>query len=70
MKAFVMRKIGEVGLMDKPIPKAGPNDAIVRTTGALICTSDAHTVAGAIGERENLTLGHEAVGVIKPYVTF
>ena len=64
MKAFVMRIIGEVGLMDKPIPKAGPNDAIVRTTGALICTSDAHTVGGAIGERTNLTLGHEAVGVI------
>lgn len=64
MKAFVMKKIGEVGLMDKPIPSPGPNDAVIRTTTALICTSDTHTVAGAIGERENLTLGHEAVGVI------
>ncbi len=64
MKAFVMKKIGEVGIMEKPIPEPGPNDAIVKTTAALICTSDTHTVAGAIGDRENLTLGHESVGVI------
>jgi threonine dehydrogenase-like Zn-dependent dehydrogenase len=59
-----MKRIGEVGIMAKPIPEPGPNDAIVRTTAALICTSDTHTVAGAIGERENITLGHESVGVI------
>lgn len=64
MKAFVMHGIGEVGIIDKPIPRPGPNDAIIRTTAALICTSDTHTVAGAIGPRKDLTLGHEAVGVI------
>jgi threonine dehydrogenase-like Zn-dependent dehydrogenase len=64
MKAFVMNGIGAVGFADKPIPRPGPTDAIVRTTRALICTSDAHTVHGAIGPRENLTLGHEAVGVV------
>lgn len=64
MKAFVMRSLGLVGFMDKPIPEPGPNDAIVKTTRALICTSDSHTVRGAIGPRENLTLGHEAVGVV------
>ena len=64
MKAFVMKNIGEVGFMDKPVPHPGPNDAVVRTTRALICTSDSHTVAGGIGPRENLTLGHEAVGVV------
>jgi len=64
MKAFVMKKIGQTGFMDKPMPKPGPNDAIVKTTKALICTSDSHTVRGGIGERHNLTLGHEAVGVV------
>jgi isopropanol dehydrogenase (NADP+) len=64
MKAFVMKEIGQVGFMDKPMPKPGPDDAIVRTTKALICTSDSHTVAGGIGQRHNLTLGHEAVGVV------
>ena len=64
MKAFVMKSIGQVGFMEKPIPKAGPDDAIIKTTRALICTSDSHTVNGAIGPRENLTLGHEAIGVV------
>ncbi len=65
MKAFVMKRIGEVGFVEKPIPTdPGPNGAIIKTTAALICTSDTHTVAGAIGERNNLTLGHEAVGIV------
>jgi threonine dehydrogenase-like Zn-dependent dehydrogenase len=64
MKAFVMKEIGQVGFMDKPIPEPGPNDAVVRTSKALICTSDSHTVGGGIGPRTNLTLGHEAVGVV------
>ncbi len=64
MRAFVMTSLDRVGFMDKPIPQPGPNDAIVKTTRALICTSDSHTVHGAIGPRENLTLGHEAVGVV------
>jgi len=64
MKAFVMKQLDSVGFMEKPMPVPGPLDAIVRSTRALVCTSDAHTVHGAIGPRTNLTLGHEAVGVI------
>lgn len=64
MKTFVMKRIGELGFMDKPVPQPGPNDAVVKTTRALVCTSDTHTIGGAIGERSNLTLGHEAVGRI------
>lgn len=64
MKAFVMKGLERVGFAEKPVPQAGPTDAIVKTTKALICTSDAHTVHGAIGPRDNLTLGHEAVGVV------
>src|SRR5438128_9360818 len=65
MHAFVMSGLEHVGFIQKPIPRPGPLDAIVRTTRALICTSDAHTVHGAIGPRENLVLGHEAVGVVQ-----
>ncbi|MFF0079087.1 NAD(P)-dependent alcohol dehydrogenase [Streptomyces canus] len=64
MKTFVMKRIGEVGFMEKPDPQPGPGDAVVQTTRALICTSDSHTVQGGIGPRENLTLGHEAVGIV------
>jgi len=65
MQAFVMEELGEVGFAEKDRPTAGPNDAIVRPTVGLVCTSDVHTVHGAIGERENLTLGHEIVGVVE-----
>lgn len=64
MNAFVMKGVGKVGFVEKPVPAPGPNDAVVKTTRALVCTSDVHTLRGGIGERENLTLGHEAVGVV------
>lgn len=65
MKAFVMKGIDAVGFVGKPVPDdPGATGAILKTTRALICTSDAHTVGGAIGDRHNLTLGHEAVGRI------
>jgi threonine dehydrogenase-like Zn-dependent dehydrogenase len=64
MRSFVMHRIGRVGFMEKPSPEdPGAAGAIIKTTRALVCTSDTHTVAGAIGERKDLTLGHEAVGI-------
>ncbi|NHX37570.1 MULTISPECIES: NAD(P)-dependent alcohol dehydrogenase [Halolamina] len=65
MQAFVMEELGEVGFLEKDKPEMGPADAIIRPTKGLVCTSDVHTVHGAVGERENLTLGHEVVGVIE-----
>ena len=64
MGAFVMRRIGEAALTEKPIPEPGPNEAVIRTTAALVCTSDVHTVNGAIPVEPNVTLGHEAVGIV------
>ncbi|MGM0405464.1 MAG: NAD(P)-dependent alcohol dehydrogenase [Thermoplasmatota archaeon] len=64
MKAFVMREIGEVDVIEKDKPEAGPNDAIIKPTKGLVCTSDVHTVKGSIGEKKDLTLGHEAVGIV------
>lgn len=59
-----MKELGEVGFAEKDKPDVGPNDARLRPTKGLVCTSDVHTVHGAIGERENLTLGHEMVGIV------
>ena len=64
MKAFVMKGINEVGIVERPIPEPGPNDAIIRTTLAMVCTSDVHTVAGGLGEFRDRVLGHEAVGIV------
>lgn len=60
-----MLKIGEIGWIEKPKPKCGSRDAIVRPIALAPCTSDIHTVwKGAIGERHNMILGHESVGII------
>lgn len=64
MKAFVMLRIGETDFVEKPVPEPGPNDAVVKTTAALVCTTDCHTVNGSIGEQYNLTIGHEAAGIV------
>lgn len=65
MDAFVMHGIGETGFVDKDVPEPGPTDAVIRPTKGLVCTSDIHTVHGAIGDREDLTLGHETVGIVE-----
>ena len=64
MKAFAMLGLERTGFITKSVPSVGPVDAIVKTTHALICTSDSHTVRGAVGPREAMTLGHEAVGIV------
>lgn len=61
-----MKKIGEIGWVEKEIPQIGPTDALVRPTAISPCTSDVHTVwSGAIGERTDMILGHEAVGIVE-----
>lgn len=66
MKGFAMLGIGKVGWIDINKPKAGSLDAIVRPIAVAPCTSDVHTVwEGALGDRKNMILGHEAVGVIE-----
>lgn len=50
MQAFVMKELGEVGFAEKDKPEVGPNDARLRPTKGLVCTSDVHNVHGAIGE--------------------
>ena len=65
MKGFAMLKIGATGWIEKEIPQCGPMDAICKPLALAPCTSDIHTVwAGAIGERSNMILGHEAVGEV------
>ena len=65
MKGYAMLKIGSTGWVEKNIPECGPLDAICRPLAIAPCTSDVHTVwEGAIGEREDMILGHEAVGEV------
>jgi threonine dehydrogenase-like Zn-dependent dehydrogenase len=68
MQALVLAEIGKVAVEEKPIPEPGPNEAVVRTTAAMICTSDLHTIGGAIPIPTGRTLGHESVGGPHPRV--
>ncbi len=66
MKTFVMKEIGVVDIMEKPLPPAsGSLDAIVKTTAAMVWTSDCHTVNGAVGPRTNQTLVPEGTGIVQ-----
>ena len=65
MKGFAMLRIGQTGWIEKESPACGPMDAICKPIALAPCTSDVHTVwAGAIGDRHNMILGHEAVGEV------
>jgi|HigsolmetaAR201D_1030396.scaffolds.fasta_scaffold31301_1 Threonine dehydrogenase and related Zn-dependent dehydrogenases len=64
MKANVFRGPGKFGLEEKPIPRAGPTDAVVKVRLTTICGTDLHIVRGEYEVRQGLTIGHEAVGVI------
>lgn len=65
MKGFAMLGIDKVGWIEKDEPKCGPLDAIVSPIAVSPCTSDVHTVwEGALGERTDMILGHEAVGTV------
>jgi threonine dehydrogenase-like Zn-dependent dehydrogenase len=64
MKTFTMLEVGKTAIVEKPIPTPGPTEALVRTTASLICTSDVHTVRGALPVENGRTLGHESVGVV------
>ena len=65
MKGYAMLTIGKTGWIEKAAPVCGPLDAIVRPIAVAPCSSDIHTVwAGALGDRHDMILGHEAVGEI------
>ena len=65
MKCFAMLKIGKTGWIEKEKPVCGPMDAICKPLALAACTSDVHTVwEGAIGDRQNIILGHEGIGEV------
>jgi threonine dehydrogenase-like Zn-dependent dehydrogenase len=64
MKANVFQAPGKFGLDHKPIPHAGPGEAVVRIRLTTICGTDIHIVRGEYPVQPGLTIGHEAVGVL------
>jgi len=59
-----MIAVDQVGWLDHPRPQCGPLDAIVRPTMVAPCTSDIRVSHGWAGQRGDIILGHEAIGVV------
>jgi threonine dehydrogenase-like Zn-dependent dehydrogenase len=64
MKGLAFLGVAKVGVIEKPIPDPGPNDAVIQTTASLVCTSDVHNVRGVVPLPEGRLPGHESVGVV------
>lgn len=64
MKAAVFIKPGKIELQEKPIPKVGPGDALIKVTTTTICGTDIHILKGEYPVAPGLIVGHEPVGTI------
>jgi alcohol dehydrogenase len=65
MKAAIFAEPGRIVLEDKPMPKPGPRDALLRVTTTTICGTDVHILKGEYPVQRGLTVGHEPVGIIE-----
>jgi len=64
MRAAIFIEPGKIILGEKPLPKPGPLDALIRITMTTICGTDVHILKGEYPVKSGLTIGHEPVGVI------
>lgn len=64
MRGYGMIKVGEPGWIEAEKPQIGPLDALVRPVAVAPCSSDTHAMHGGSGPKENLILGHEAIGEV------
>src|SRR3954466_11914313 len=64
MKAAVFEGHERIVIEERPIPKCGPNDAIVKVTLTTICGTDVHIWREEYPVERGRIVGHEPVGVI------
>lgn len=65
MKATVFVGTGKIALEERPVPKAGYGEAVIRITTTTICGTDIHILKGEYPVAPGLIIGHEPVGVIE-----
>ncbi len=65
MRAAVFVEPGKIEIQQRPIPKLGPTDALLRVTTTTICGTDVHILKGEYPVKPGLIVGHEPVGVIE-----
>ena len=64
MRANVFKAVGQYGVIEVPVPRIRPGEALIKVTLTTICGTDLHIVRGEYPIKPGLTIGHEPVGVI------
>jgi len=64
MRANIFKGPNKIGLEERPIPKAGYGEAVVRVTLTTICGTDIHIMRGEYPVTIGQIIGHEPVGTI------
>ena len=64
MRANIFKGPNKIGLEDRPIPKAGYGEAVVKITLTTICGTDVHIMKGEYPVTIGQIIGHEPVGTI------
>jgi alcohol dehydrogenase len=64
MRATVFVEPGRVELQERPVPKIGTGDVLLRVTTTTICGTDVHIMKGEYPVDGGRIIGHEPVGVI------
>ena len=65
MKALLLSKYKRLEVTDLPVPRAEPDEVLVRVAACGICGSDVHGYDGSSGRRiPPIVMGHEAAGRI------
>ena len=72
MKAWVLDDPGELSLVTKPVPHAGPAEVLIRIDAVAICATDLEIIShgapalidGELPFNKNFTPGHEFMGTI------
>src|SRR5437773_2044583 len=65
MRANVFCGKDDFSIREVPLPKAGPNEAVIKITLTTICGTDLHIVRGEYPVEPGLIIGHEPVGVVE-----
>jgi alcohol dehydrogenase len=64
MKAAVFEGKNRIAIEERPVPRCGPSDAIVKVTLTTICGTDVHIWREEYPVEQGRIVGHEPVGVI------
>lgn len=65
MYAWQVEHTGRLTLVERPVPRPGPGELLVRVLACGVCRTDLHVLDGDLPEhRPHVTPGHEAVGVV------